>query len=778
MADVVDDLQQAADTDAEQATGPQDFGENFENLPEDKIEELRSVIQTFNGKRDLWARMVEIIRCTLRRYFWLGIQHGFWNADNQQLQIGPNGGSVENLNEEDLFAGDFNIYTQNGKIFIAVFSQNAAPTRMEPLKPGDPDSVKASQEAEKYVQVYQKYNSPKVAQQEVGRLYWTDGRVVAVTKSDEHPDIPGTEEDEEGNPVPFETELTTYHGVLETKVPLIEPFSKWPYCKVSQELDIVTAKDQVSKISPDFAAKLQTSAKGLTPNDEIARMSRIATAENIAQVSSDTLAYLVTEDTWWLRPSAFRSLSDEKQAFWIGGQSKGEDGQMTKSPGIFPKGCRVTMFGSVYCGAKAVAMSDEVRVTHAMPGKGNARPSLSDALIPIQMEFNDAVGMYSEMLHKCIPRIWMNAGPDDIAAILEQFARYGEYSPFEAKTGQPLGDNFFPEPSIDVPASAPEWMQNLQGPLSQFVTGNSPALFGQQMEDQKTATGYAQARDQSLGLMALVWVPYIEFAASIRGQAARCAAKRDVENISAVVPDSKGKDQTLSVDVTAMRAAGFLSVPITDQNFPESWTETSNTWKQLKAASAQDADLAADMQLPENKQSFKDATGLKNFVNRSDDSRDLQLAEWSEMQRGQGPVVDQDATEQRDAQKSQMAQQAVDQVAPGQQAPPLPEEPPVMASTVPIDPETDDHVVHALEMFRILNSPEGQKVKQQATPVWQDGKIHMMAHVAAAQAKGLIIPPPLGGAPPMPTLPPKPGAPHAGAPPTGATNVPPSAPAA
>lgn len=774
MADVVDDLQQAADTDAEQAAGPQDFGENFENLPEDKIEELRSVIQTFNGKRDLWARMVEIIRCTLRRYFWLGIQHGFWNADNQQLQIGPNGGSVENLNEEDLFAGDFNIYTQNGKIFIAVFSQNAATTRMEPDDPGDADSVKASQEAEKYVKVYQKYNPPKVAQQTVGRLLWTDGRVVSVTDFEEDEDNLGTEQDDEGNPVPRGTEKTEYFGVLETKVPFLGPFSSWPYCKVSKDKDIVTAKHE----NPTFAEKLQTSAKGLTPNDEIARMSRIATAENIAQVSSDTLAYLVTEDRWWLRPAAFRTLPDDKQAFWIGGQSKGEDGQMNKSPGIFPKGCRVTMFGSVYCGAKAVSMSDQVRVMHAMPGDGNARPSLSDALIPIQMEYNDAVGMYSEMLHKCIPRIWMNAGPDDIAAIIEQFARYGEYSPFEAKTGQPLEDNFFAEPSIDVPVSATAWMQNLQGPLSQFVTGNSPALFGQQMEDQKTATGYAQARDQSLGLMALVWVPYIEFAASIRGQAARCASKRDAETISAVVPDAKGQQQTLSVNVQAMQAGGFLSTPITDQNFPESWTETSNTWKALLAAAPTNPMLAENLQLPDNLVALKDAIGLKGFVLQGADSRDLQLAEWAEMQRGGGPVIDQEATQQRDMQKTQAAQQAVDQVAPGQQAPPLPQEPSVLTSTVPISINTDDHVVHALEMFRILNSPEGQKVKQATKPVWDDGELHMMAHVAAAQAKGLIIPPPLGGAPPMPALPPKPGAPHAGAPPTGATNVPPSAPAA
>lgn len=758
MPDVVQDLQKAADADQKATTAPevQDFGPNFEKLPEDKVRELISVIQACK-KRDMWARMVELIRCTLRRYFWLGIQHGFWNADTNQLQIGPNGGSSENLNEEDLFAGDFNIYTQNGKIFIAVFSQNAASSRMEPDSPGEPDSVKASEEAEKYVKVYQKYNPPKVAQQEVGRLLYTDGRVLGITEFQEDGDTLGFDKDEEGDPIPRGTETTEYVGVLESKVPFIGKFTEWPYCNISKEKDILTAKSE----NPEFADKLENSSKGLQPNDEIARMSRISTAENIAQVSSDTLAYLVTEERWWLRPMAFLDLPKEKQAFWIGGKSKGPDGEVTEVKGIFAKGVRVKMFGSVYCGAKPVAMSDEVRVMHAMPGNGNSRPSLSDAMIPIQMEFNDAMGMFSEMLHKCIPRIHVNCSAEELAAILEQVARYGEYSAFQNQNpGQPLENNFYPEPQINMPEGFKDWIENLQGPLSEFVTGNSPAMIGQEMADNKTAKGYAQARDMALGLMALVWVPYLEFAASIRGQAARCAAKRDTAKISAVIPAENGKSQTLDVDVAVMGAGGFLCTVDTDQGFPESQTETSNTWKQLKQASLADPDLAEDFKLPENQSAFREAVGLENFVNRTDDSRELQLNEWTRMQQGEGPVVDQEATQQRDMQKQQQAQQAVDQLAPGQKAPPLPEEPPILTSTVPIDPETDDHVVHALEMFRILNSPEGQKIKAQSQPVWQDGKIHMMAHVAAALGKGLIVPPPLGGAPPMP--PPGAGAAPAG----------------
>jgi hypothetical protein len=103
-----------------------------------------------------------------------------------------------------------------------------------------------------------------------------------------------------------------------------------------------------------------------------------------------------------------------------------------------------------------------------------------------------------------------------------------------------------------------------------------------------------------------------------------------------------------------------------------------------------------------------------------------------------------------------------------------------MKSSIPVDPDAEDHVAEAMECFRILNSPEGLKIKgtldmdaeqSAGTPsengrkglaIWQDLKIHMMAHVAAGKAKGLMFPPPLGGPPPLPMPPGKPGAAGAG----------------
>src|SRR5207302_3885673 len=56
-----------------------------------------------------------------------------------------------------------------------------------------------------------------------------------------------------------------------------------------------------------------------------------------------------------------------------------------------------------------------------------------------------------------------------------------------------------------VPPDMLRHQQDLIGPIAQFLTGLFPAVFGGEMENVKTASGYAMARDQALGRLGLVW---------------------------------------------------------------------------------------------------------------------------------------------------------------------------------------------------------------------------------------------------------------------------------
>lgn len=736
------------DSQAEQP----DYGPKFLQLPQQRIDQLQSLCNKFN-LRDTWARQIEIVRCTLKRYFWLGLQHTWFNNDLSCFQVGQQGGAVvaENYNDEGGSAHqDFNIYKPNGKIFISVFSQNPANVRAEPDQPTEPESIRASDEAEKYFKIYDKYNPAKDSQIKIGQLLWNDGRVIAIT-----------EMSDDGL-----TEVTEYAGILESKVPIYETQKKfWPYCKVSKDHDICAMKGK----HPDVADKLVNGTKATAPNDEIARMARISTAEQITQLSHDTLQYLVTEDRYWLRPEAFYEMSDEDRVFFVGGEEEQEDGSTIQKQGIFPAGCKVTWCGQTFCGAEICNLDDAIEVMHAEPGEGQARNSIGDPHVPVQMEFNDAMNLTAELLKFCVPSMWADIDEVEFQAIKESLAQYGQVRAKKRKPGEPMSSDFYPEPQVEAPQILTSWIENLQGPLTQLTTLNQPAMFGANMEDQKTAKAYAQALNQSMGVLAIVWNPYQTFCAKIHEQAAKIASKRDKPIAAKVDGKRRGQQDLIKVDPITLRG-GFTCSAIVDQAFPESWTQRSQTWKGLKQAAITDPALAVTMSLPDNLAGFYDAIGLPDLVIEGVDSRTKQLKEWAEMQAGEGPEEDLQATQQRD----QQAQQAASVVAEGRPLPPLPALPPVMKSSIPIDPDTDDHVAEGMEMFRILNSPEGQKLKntqdmgdgRKGAAIWQDGKLHMLAHLAAGKAKGLIFPPPLGTPPPMP-MPglPKPGIGAAAAPP-------------
>jgi len=757
VADDATEVEEDGDETPEEKYGPK-----YLDLPEERIQQLKQLCNKFN-LRDQWGRQIEILRCTLKRYFWLGLQHVWWNNDASCFQVGQQGGAVntaENLDEEQgTSAQDFNIFKANGKIFASVFSQNPASIRMEPDRPKQSDSIRAAREAEKYIRVYDKYNPPQDAQITIGRLLWTDGRIIAITEASE-----------DGL-----TECTRYAGVLESKVPIYETQKKmWPYCKVSHDHDIVSLKQK----HPEVADKLAAGGKSTTPNDEIARMARISTAESITQLSQDSLAYLATEDEWWLTPAAFWECDEEARLFFVGGKGKDDDGAETEAEGIWPEGCKLTFVGETFCGAKDCPLDAHIEVLHAEPGEGQARNSLGDPHVPVQMEFNDAMNLTAELLKYCVPSLWADMDETEAQAIQSQLAQYGQIRFKKAPEGQPLENSFFPEPQTEAPQILVTWIENLQGPLTQLVTLNQPAMFGANMEDQKTAKAYQQALQQSLGVLTIIWVPFQNFSAKIHEQAAKIAARRD-EKFAALVEGKNRRTEAIEIDPAILRG-GFTCSAIPAQGFPESWQMKSQTVKGLMAAAPTNPPLAATLQLPSNQEQIYESIGIPDFDIPGKDPRDKQLLEWSEMQKGEGPETDVDAMAQRDQQRQQQLSQAAAQLGkqPGEM-PLLPKLPPILKSSIPVD-DSEDHVNEALECSRILNSPEGQKIKRTAdlgdgrkgALIWLDLKLHMMEHIKAGKAKNFVFPPPIEGPPPPPLPPPKPGLPGGAAPPAGAAPLP------
>ena len=150
-------------------------------------------------------------------------------------------------------------------------------------------------------------------------------------------------------------------------------------------------------------------------------------------------------------------------------------------------------------------MDDCWRVMHALPGDGQNRPSVGDSLIEVQERYNTLSNIQAETYEYGIPPIYADPQVLDFDALANQTAEPAAHYPARARPGMSLADGFFQPAPAQVPPDMLRHQQDLIGPIAQFLTGLFPAVFGGEMENVKTASGYAMARDQALGRLGLVW---------------------------------------------------------------------------------------------------------------------------------------------------------------------------------------------------------------------------------------------------------------------------------
>ena len=662
--------------------------EESSELPEDLRLELTALCRKFST-RELKERRYELRRARQKRFFWRGHQHLAWNNDSQAMVTMPMGATTlagGSVADQPTFQRAFNIYTPYGKSFCSTFTSNQPATRFEPSDPTEDIDIRAAACANKFRKIYEKWNPPKLMQQEMGRLFWTDDRVVAWTRWEQDGERFGYDKDgkKKGQAV------TTCHGVLEHKCPItLSDTHHFVYQKISVDLDIATLKEKF----PDIADKITEGSQG-TMDDAFARNARIATAEGTTLLSEggDALAHLSSIDYFWLRPAAYTMLETEYRD------------QLRQ---MFPRGIRLAFVGDIFAEAIPGSMDDELRVFHATAGDGQNRNGLGDWLVPVQETFNNLMNMSQEYYEYGIPEEFCDQTIWDIDSEQDRKAQPGGRQTVVRPTGTPLDDCFHESATSQPPESLMLFMRYLQSELAQFLSGQQAAIYGESDKHNETAKGIALLRNQALGLVGLIWMPFTQGWAEVVHQAVKATSNAQVGKLSTLVPVQGRKGSTEQVDIDTEDLKGnILSTPETDENFPESWTEKSNKLMGLLSDSEKNPALASIMQLPANQQLLKMAFGLDELEVPGQASNDKQLAEIDDLLLT-GPTMD-----------------------------PQTYQP---SSTLPIDPDFDDSAAEFEAGKRWMNDPEqGQKIKRENPSGFMNVRLHLLLHkqvVDQAQAQ-------------------------------------------
>jgi len=509
-------------------------------------------------------------------------------------------------------------------------------------------------------------------------------------------------------------EVISVVGGLELNTPVwANEMHEYPYLQWSMEVHRAKLKASY----PLAADKIQSG--GPQSADEVyARATRVAISQGLPATNpGDALFNLITFSRTWIRPWAFYAIEDKTV----------RDALLA----LFPDGCYVAFAGDTYCESRNETMDDRWRVMHALPGDGQNRPSVGDSLVQIQERYNTLSNIQAETYEYGIPPIYADPQVLDFDALSNQTAEPAAHYPARSRPGQPLSAGFFQPAPAQVPPDLVRHQQELMGPVSQFLTGLFPAVFGGEMESQKTATGYAMARDQALGRLGLVWRRLKQFYSDMMLLSVDCFRKNRPEDAEIPILGPGGEFESRFIHLADLKG-NIQAYPESDETFPRLKSQQRSVVQQLMASS--DPLIQQALADPANIGFVKSVLGLSDLVVPGEDSRNKQLREI-ELLMHSAPVgqtllsVREEASAGAGATNDSLGNSS----GAALNAPRLEGQArvPVLLPSVPVDLLFDNHTVELEECRRWANSDAGQVARVENAAGFANVRAHAEAHLRA-----------------------------------------------
>jgi hypothetical protein len=509
-------------------------------------------------------------------------------------------------------------------------------------------------------------------------------------------------------------EVISVVGGLELNTPVwANEMHEYPYLQWSMEVHRAKLKASY----PHAADKIQMG--GPQSADEVyARATRVAISQGLPTTHpGDALFNLITFSRTWIRPWSFYALEDKSV----------RDALLA----LFPDGCYVAYAGDTYCESRNESMDDRWRVMHALPGDGQNRPSVGDSLVQIQERYNTLSNIQAETYEYGIPPIYADPQVLDFDALANQTAEPAAHYPARARPGQPLAAGFFQPAPAQVPPDLVRHQQELMGPVSQFLTGLFPAVFGGEMESVKTASGYAMARDQALGRLGLVWRRLKTFYSDVMLLSVDCFRKNRPEDAEIPILGPGGEFESHWIRLADLKG-NIQAHPESDETFPRLKSQQRAVVQQLMASS--DPMIQQALADPANVGFVKSVLGLSELVVPGEDSRNKQLREIDLLLAG-APVA-QTSVCGVPNDEPESPNVSADAPSPSGAAREHAEETHRLKSvllepSVPVDLLFDNHAVELEECRRWANSDAGQIARVENPVGFANVRAHAEAHLRA-----------------------------------------------
>jgi hypothetical protein len=666
-----------------------------------------------------------------------------------------------------------NVYGEKGEIITAALAREVPKVEFFPANPEHAPDQSMADVSDDLKDIWAKNNNLHALLQDAAKKFWTDDRCLFWTfyeingeeygyEDPEQPVVPedeqkppteptgdegSTEYEEENKSVVSETASrrprgrvrTRAFGKLDHRTPInVDCLAQMGIVPIYEDKDEAIVKAQL----PWMSDKVTGGGDGTGETD----LSRIA-RENVRQavpgsyITGDSInRHCVVKHTY-IRRSMFYDSSVKEEV---------REELLDK----FPSGALLVKAATEFAFARNECMDDHLTVGHPFPGQGQNRRALGESLLPIQDYINDLVSLSLDYAKSTVPKKWMDNMAFNVDALRKEKNSPGAIGPFESQPGKTVDQLIFVEPTPQPQPWLISYIQWIITSLSEQISGALPSLFGASITGQVGSEGVAIQRDQALQRVGCPWNSLQAMFASAARQAVMLTAKCANKDINDVVP-GRG---SISIRLNNLKG-NVLCYPEANPEFPESWAQREQRWKELLDVAIKSPDMALSQTIldPRNIREFQSVLRLKGLVVKGADSVEKQEAELEILLRSGPQPNPKKLLMQQALQKAQdgMAQQVQGHLATGQA--PNPEEQqqlqaapqmmqqmqqqitqlPDQVSTVIVrGDESEDDAVEASVLFDWMNSPDGRKFcygTPQQQQAFANVHLHWTEHKASAK---------------------------------------------
>ena len=545
------------------------------------------------SQADEAARRFSVLQVWEERHMDRGYQYlesqpgggGGWQIVGANATKGKNG-LAEN-NDANLYAT--NIYSAQGDIITSALCRGQIKVNFTPNRSKNPLDVACSDESNKYKHLWAETNNSMQLQRDVVGLAWTDPRGVLWTRTVADKRF-GLNDDGSIR----RREITSLHGVLETKFPMmVDGRKECSYAQIFEEMDYALARAAYpwmgDKIKPSW---------GTAGELEFERIARINTRIGIvgkyitgtSGIREATMGYM------WFRPGMFfddKILASQRE--WLLKE--------------FPDGAFCILAGKELVCAWNESMDDHLSLGMFCRGFGQNRRALGSSDIPIQKRINIWADLWDKFVRTSIATIIHDDEAFNMEAVAQLESSPGRALAVTVPEGRPITDLTSATPvSSPIPGMA-EMFQWYVGPLIQSIDGATPALFGQS-EGEDNTVGATQIRlQQALERIGTAWIVTNWMFAEAIGQAAVCCAETGQGEISDTVPGYGD----VAVNPENMKGNAKCR-PETINAIPESGAQREAKVLQVLDMAMQNQDIAAVVARPSNTREIVKALGLCDVI--------------------------------------------------------------------------------------------------------------------------------------------------------------------